>query len=286
VEGLNAISIPLAVRIELCRAAVQTIADRQGVRMLHIKGAAVDPVIRPNARSGTDVDVLCDPARIDEMHARLREHGWRLHSTFDDGSPFAHAQTYWHPDWGYLDLHRRFPGIGIADDDAFALLWHDRGPHTCAGRAAQVPSLDAQIVLLMLNLARRSEDHGGEVERAWAEQSDDDRARRTRLVAELRAEVALAAATGELERYRDRREYALWKAVSDGGSRTREWWARVRAAGTTWEAIRIVLRAPRPNLSRLTRELGREPTGRDVTAAMVRRARTAVNELLTARRAR
>lgn len=285
-EGLNAISIPLAVRIELCRAAVQTIADRQGVRMLHIKGAAVDPAIRPRARSGTDVDVLCDPARIGEMHRRLREHGWRLHSTFDDGSPFAHAQTYWHPDWGYLDLHRRFPGIGIADDEAFALLWRDHRPHTCAGRSARVPSVDAQVVLLMLNLARRSEDHGGEVERVWAEQSGDDRARRIRLVRELQAEVALAAATGELERYRHRREYALWKAVSEGGSRTREWWARVRAAPTAREAMRIVVRAPRPNLSRLTRELGREPTGRDVATAVLRRARTAVTELFTTRRAR
>jgi len=286
VEGLNAISIPLAVRIELCRAAVQTIADRLGVRMLHIKGAAVDPSIRPAPRSGTDVDVLCDPARIGEMDARLRRHGWRLHTTFDDGSPFGHAQTYWHADWGYLDLHRRFPGIGLPDADAFELLWRDRGEHTCAGRPAAVPSLDAQVVLLMLNRARRSEDHGGEVERVWAAQRDEERTRRMQLVSRLQADVAVAAATGDLESHRGHREYALWRAVSEGGSRTQEWWARVRAARSAGEALRIIIRAPRPNLSRLTRDLGREPTARDVMRAMLRRARTAVTELVGARRSR
>lgn len=285
-EGLNAISIPLGVRIELCRAAVQTIADRLGVRMLHIKGAAVDPSIRPAPRSGTDVDVLCDPARVDEMDARLRAHGWRLHSTFDDGSPFGHAQTYWHPDWGYLDLHRRFPGIGLPDAEAFELLWRDRGQHACAGRPAAVPSLDAQVVLLMLNRARRSEDHGGEVARLWAEQSEAERTRRMRLVSRLQADVAVAAATGDLERHRGHREYALWKVVSQGGSRTQEWWARVRAARSAREALGVVARAPRPNLSRLTRELGREPAPRDVLLAVLRRARTAVTELFGTRRPR
>lgn len=278
-DGLTTTAIPLPVRIELCRAAVQVMADRHGLRMLHIKGAAVHRSIRPIARSGGDVDVICDPQRIDMMHDSLLSHGWTLYSTFEDGSPFGHAQTYWHRDWGYLDLHRRFPGIGVDDGVAFELLWAERGEHICAGRPVAVPSPDAQMVLLMLNAARGSEDHGGELMRLWEVQSTQERARRLALVTRLRAEVAFAAATGRLEEYRGHREYALWKAVAEGGSRTQEWWGRIRAARSLPAAVRVAIRATRPNLSRLTRELGRTPTALDAFFSVVRRGRRALGEI-------
>lgn len=283
---MSATAVPLSVRIELCRASVQVMADRLGIRLLHIKGATVDRTIRAQVSGGTDVDVICEPVRIAEMHARLTGHGWQVYSTFDDGSPFAHAQTYWHPDWGYLDLHRRFPGIGLHDDEAFELLWRDRGEHRCAGRLAWVPSVDAQALLLMLNAARKTPGHRGSAGAFWEQQSEDDRRRRVALAELLRAEVALAVSTGDLEDFRDRREYSLWKAVSERGSRTQEWWARVRAAPSVREALVVVARAPLVNRSRLAHELGREPRARDIAVAFLRRARAAFREAVAGRRSR
>src|SRR5690606_19183788 len=126
--------VPLSVRIELCRAGLQVMADGLGIRVLHIKGSTVDPSIRPVAAHGSDVDVIVDPRRTADMHRTLLAHGWEVYSTFDEGSPFGHAQTYWHQDWGYIDLHRRFPGIGRDDGTAFEVLWRDRGTVTAAGR--------------------------------------------------------------------------------------------------------------------------------------------------------
>ena len=56
----------------------------------------------------------------------LRARGWRVYSTFVYGSPFGHAQTYLHDAWGYLDLHRWFPGIRAAPEAAFERMWADR----------------------------------------------------------------------------------------------------------------------------------------------------------------
>lgn len=88
----------------------------------------------------------------------------------------------------------------------------------------------------------------------------------------LDAGVAASVVAGELERWRDHRMYPLWKSVTEGGSRTREWWGRVRGARTPREALRVLLRAPRVNRSRLAHQLGRTPTFRDVVAAAISRA--------------
>ena len=128
--------IPPAVRLEMSRAGVQVIADRIGARLLHIKGPMTDPALLGPRFEGTDVDVMVDPAAVPALHRALLGHGWSVYSTFRNNSSFEHAQTYFHPDWGHLDVHRRFPGIGIADERAFELLWADRAEAVAAGRPA------------------------------------------------------------------------------------------------------------------------------------------------------
>lgn len=277
-DSLDTTPISLDVRLEFSRAAVEVIARRAGIRLLHIKGGTLDGALRPGKRGGTDVDVLADPRRVPELHARMTENGWRMYSSFLDGSPFGHAQTYHHREWGYLDLHRRFPGVGIADQEAFEVLWRGRGNHFAAGMECSVSSVDAQAVLFVLNAARDLDMLGAEARELWARQGDDERVRRSRLVRRLRAEVAFAAALGDLERYRRRREYLLWKTVSQGGSRTAEWWGRIKAAPTVGAALSTVARAPRVNRAVLAHELGREPRTRDVIAAFRRRIGTALRE--------
>ena len=277
-DPLDTTPISLDVRLEFSRAAVAVIAHRAGIRLLHIKGETLDGTLRPGRRSGTDVDVLVDPNRVPEMHARMLQNGWTVYSSFLDGSPFGHAQTYHHREWGYLDLHRRFPGVGIPDQEAFEVLWQERGLHTAAGVECSVSSVDAQAVLFVLNAARDLDMLGAEARNLWATQGDDERVRRSRLVRRLRAEVAFGAALGDLERYRHRREYLLWKTVSQGGSRSTEWWGRIKAAPTVGAALRTAARAPRVNRAALAHELGREPRTLDVIVAFRRRIGTALRE--------
>jgi len=261
-------AVPGRARLALSRAAVQVIADGLGARLLHIKGDMVDPTLRPAARPGSDVDVIADPDVIPALHRELLVHGWSVYSTFRFASSFEHAQTYIHPVWGHLDLHRRFPGIGLPDQAAFEHLWRDRISRDVCGIAMNTPSVDAQLLILVLNAAR----NGGTMPEQWASLDADGQERMRRLIALLRAEVAVAAVTGDLDRYRRHREHLLWKVTVHGGPRIVEWWARIIAQPTVRGSLRVAAQAPLVNTDRLTRRLGREPRPREVVGEFFVRA--------------
>jgi hypothetical protein len=275
---VDEVAVPLDVRLRFGRAAVQVVADRIGVDLLHIKGDAVDASLRP-MRVGTDVDVLVRPADVTRLDRAIRLEGWKLYSTFAYGSPFGHAQTYLHDTWGYLDLHRAFPGIRLNPASAFDVLDRDGSVIDEVGVACRVPGIDAQAILLLLNAARAGGRTNPDVDWIWGRASPDDRERLIRLGDELRARVALAAATGDLEKFRGSREYPLWKAVSEGGPRGAEWWGRLRAASSAREALALVVRAPRVNVEHLRIDLGREPTRPEVFREFLRRQRQAAVEV-------
>ena len=108
----------------------------------------------------------------------------------------------------------------------------------------------------------------------------------TALVASLRAEVAFSAGLGELERYRGRREYLLWKVTSQGGTRLEEWVARVWAAPTPRAALQLALRAPRVNTEHLAIRIGHQPTRVEVLREFVARPVRGVTQELGRLRAR
>lgn len=272
------VAVPLDVRLRFGRAAVQVVADRVGAAVLHIKGDAVDPSLRPMS-TGTDVDILVRPADVSRLDRAIRREGWRLYSTFANGSPFGHAQTYLHDTWGYLDLHRAFPGIRLDPASAFDVLDRDGSLFDEVGVACRVPGIDAQATLLLLNAARAGGRENSDVAWIWGRASRDDQERLLRLADELGARVALAAATGDLEQYRGAREYPLWKAISEGGSRSAEWWGRIRAASSAREALALVARAPLVNTEHLTHDLGREPTRAEVLREFFHRQRRAMAEV-------
>lgn len=269
--------IPLHVRIHFGRAAVQLVADHVGADILHIKGDAVDPSLRVQ-RYGTDVDIIVRPEQIDLLDDAIRRAGWRLYSSFELGSPFGHAQTYMHDTWGHLDLHRRFPGIRLDDATAFQVLARDASVMDVAGITCPVPSVSTQAGLLILNASRAGGAHHPDVHFLWAEASPQDRARVRAVITELRAEVAFAASVGGLDHYRGRPDYRLWKVLTEGGSRSEEWWARIRAAPSRRDALRVIARAPRVNVESLAHELGRAPTRREILVASVNRPRRAITD--------
>lgn len=277
---LEVVSVPLRVRLTLGRAAVQTVADSVGAYVLHIKGNAVDPELRAASAMGTDIDILVHPAHIDRLDDALRAHGWRVYSTYAWGSPFGHAQTYIHNVWGYTDLHRSFPGIRVSPTRAFERLLSGAHPLDFCGVACVVPGVVEQAAILMLNAARGG---SGDLQQVWHGAAADRRRDIERVVDDLDARVAFSAVTGDLEKYRRERDYKLWKVISEGGSRSEEWRARVRAAPTIADAIRVIARVPLVNVEHLAHRLGRQPRPRDIVGEFFARPVRALAEALGAR---
>ena len=274
----TAVPVPSAVRLGMSRASAQTLAVRAGVRMLHIKGQMTDPRILPTPRFGSDVDVIADPAGLDDLHDELLAHGWVVYSSFDNGSAFGHAQTYFHPDWGHLDVHRRFPGIRVPDNIAFDALWQGHDTLTVAGIDCAVPPLTAQAVLYLLNCARDRANGRAAAEAFWSTLTADVRSRYLEFARSLDAEVAVAAACGTLDAYAHRPEYRLWKVITEGGTRTEEWRARIAAEDSRSDKARLIARAALVNRDILAHRLGRKPRPSDVATEFFRRIRRALHE--------
>ncbi len=271
-------SIETRVRPSFAHAALQHLADGCGADLLHVKGVAIDRSLTTPDRVGTDADVLVRPDHVDRLLDTLTANHWTVHTTFATGSPFGHAATLVHDQWGFADVHRLFPGITAEPTVAFERLWRDRGTKEIAGIECAVPSLTGQTLILVLNAARSSPHGAADLETAW-EAAPPERQRAVRdLVAELGAEVAFAAATGDLERYRGARGYDLWRVTTQGGTRFEEWLARVKAAPTVGEALRLALRAPLVNTDHLAVMLGRPPTRMDVVREFFARPLRGVRE--------
>lgn len=267
-------------RLVLAHAAVQRVADLNGVDLLHVKGYATDPAIRWEGRISTDVDVLARPAHIPRLIAALTALGWNHYHGFETGSPFGHAHTLLHEIWGYVDIHRHFPGIMVDRSEAFERLWADRGTVDMGGITCAVPSLPAQRLILVLHAARLTDRARGhrDVEAAWDAASEEEQRELRQLVEGFRAEVAFAAAVGGLDAYRDRPEYLLWRIQSQGGTRMEEWRARIRVAPTARAKIRLVLRAPLVNVEHLAVVLGHQPTRAEVVREFFARPARGVRE--------
>lgn len=272
------VTVPLGVRVTLARPAIQLIAEEARADILHIKGDAVDPRLRPVTAPGTDVDAIVRPSHVSRLDAALRAHGWTVYSSFAFGSPFGHAQTYLHEIWGYFDLHRLFPGIRLEPSAAFDLMWADRHPIPLAAGVGSVPSIEDQAALLVLNAARSAAPAADPL-RTWVDAPGLDRSAVEARIDLLRARVAFAAATGDLDSYRGAPDYALWRAITRGGSRGAEWWGRIRAADSVSSAVMIAARAPLVNVERLQHELGRRPTRREIIRAFFARPARALREL-------
>lgn len=263
--------VPRRVRAAFAHAAVQQAASRIGVRILHIKGVAVDDDLR-SAGGATDADILVDPDGVGLLLAELAALGWDRYSDFLTGSPFGHAATLHHPHWGYADLHRFFPGMHRDPAATFAELWAGRQAGEIAGMPCAVPSAAGQVLVLVLNNLRNrravlSDPRVAQVHAdltAWREVEA--------LVPRVHAEVAFDAAVGRLEQHRGEREYWMWKVTTEGGSRSAEWLARVCAEPTLRGKAGLVARVPLVNTEVLGHQLGRPPTRREVAREFVHRA--------------
>lgn len=280
--------IPWNVRIRLGHAAIQRLAEAADVDVLHLKGFALDESLSWPGREGTDADVLVRPSHLHRFVTDLQNAGWVRAVGFDEGSSFGHSLAMRHDSWGNADVHRFFPGLGLDAAASFDILWRDHGVREIAGVPCAVPSLPAQALVLIVHAGRTHDDPRAErdLHAVWTQAPAQLRSQIEELVAELGAEVGFAAATGGLERYRDRRDYLLWKVASQGGTRFEEWLGRVRAAETPLAGLRLALRAPLVNVEHMTEVMGRRPTRREIVAEFFRRPAAGFVEQIVSWRAR
>ncbi len=276
--GLPVVEIPHLARAHLAHAVLQVVADEVGVPLLHLKGPALAPGIRPPGHLSTDADVLVAPGRLGRLEQALAERGWRRIADVESGSAFAHAATWRHLDWGHADLHVQWPGPTVTDEETFSILGEDAFDQPIAHVPCRVPGRTAQILVLLLHAARTA--GSADVEYAWNNQTEEQRAAVTALADRLGAQVPLAAALGDLETYRDDATYDLWRFYREGGGRLDEWRARYRAAATPAARRRVLLGALRVNRDHLGLRLGRAPTRAEVAAAQLGRVRTVGRELV------
>ena len=202
----------------------------------------------------------------------MSQHGWMLKVDFADGSAFEHAATLGHPLMAHVDAHRRFPGFGLDSERVFQTFWRDRQTLPIAGYPCSVPNPTAQRLVLILNAVRGGPVRQAEIDRLWADATPQEQEAVMELAAETGAQVALAAATGNLDDYAGFREHDLWKVLSTGQtSPVAVWRARVRAQPTVRAALREAVKLLVPNPRRLAFQLGRPLTRRELAAAWVER---------------
>lgn len=261
-EGRQTAPVGWSARIQLAHAAVQRVAELNHIDLLHIKGYALDPGLRVG-RTSTDVDVLVRPEQVADAIQAFKAAGWQYRIGFERGSSFAHSLTLWHPIWGYLDVHRVFPGI---PQQSFPALWGSRICVPIGGLICPTPDLIDQRVILILHAARSfgSGRADADLKTAWFQASADDRAAIERRVDQLGARLGFDAAFGRLDAHRHEREYLLWRVASQGGTRVAEWRARIRAAPGLGAKLRLIGQAPLVNVEHLTNLWGRPPARREI----------------------
>tara|TARA_B100000678_G_scaffold266581_1_gene251582 strand:+ start:1714 stop:2682 length:969 start_codon:yes stop_codon:yes gene_type:complete len=150
------VPIDLADAIDLGHAWMQGIAERNGIRVLLLKGPTLARQgVRPAHASG-DVDVLVSPDRFEAFLALIEKAGWQeFPDTFASARFTLHSRTLRHPDWPHsTDVHRYFPGFLADPLTVFDLLWHRRAEEAFAHRVCQVPDAAANRLITALHALR------------------------------------------------------------------------------------------------------------------------------------
>lgn len=251
--------LPQGMRLRLGHALIERIARNNDVRLLHIKGySACDGLYQPG-RSSSDIDVLVHPEHVAKLIDAFHARGWTTVTRFTTGSVFQHAMTLWHDTWGYVDLHRSFPGAEIPPEEFFDELWQSRTSRLIADVACTVPDIRHQALLIVLHAARDPQRGPGDVrhlrETLRREDWDALRCQAERYGAGL----AFAAATGGLANFEDHPAHDVWAVVSAGGSRIELLQARVRAAVSLRARAKVLLSGIFANRDHLRMALQREP---------------------------
>lgn len=266
---------PAALHVRLAHACVQWIAESAQVRVLHIKGQAIDEEIRALRGGGSDVDIVVAPAELPRFEAALRSAGWTLYTTFRSGSVFGHAATYYHPSWGTADVHRWIPGLDRDPQSSFEYLWADRLTRMLGGLPCAVPSDDHHRLVLLLHAARNGALRGTDFHLGWGDVGSGQRHRIKNAAYAMGGHVPFTLATTGAA-FVPGRHARLWAAVVTNRGTTEQWAARFRDASSFREVSKLVGDALKANQDHLGLKLGHRPSRSELVSEQMRRAGTAV----------
>lgn len=140
---------------ELVYALVARVADEHGIRCVFVKGPALHlQGLRDREHSG-DVDVWCDPARVEDLVAALQAWGWRRAADPWRGTTVHHTVTLTPERWGCeIDVHRRIPGLVLDDETSFDRVHRDATSMRFGSVDLLVPDPATHAVLAALHAVR------------------------------------------------------------------------------------------------------------------------------------
>jgi hypothetical protein len=122
------------LRLRAVAPALKELHDR-GARVMALKGAAIAARLPHGAalRPMLDIDVLAQPADLNEARSVLAEHGFKGEHPVGP-HPIQHAEEYEHPSGAFVDLHWR--------------PMHMPGPHESLWTEATLGKLQGAPILL------------------------------------------------------------------------------------------------------------------------------------------
>ncbi|MGN6405575.1 nucleotidyltransferase family protein [Sinomonas sp.] len=277
------VDLPQADRIQLAHALIEHLAVASGIDLLHIKGYAAHESLYEKGRVSSDVDVLVRPRDAAQLAEVLVADGWEAVTSFRTGSVFHHAMTLWNEQWGHVDIHRSFPGVGLEPDAFFELLWAQRDSTQIAGRPCRVPGRQHQALLIVLHAARDPHRGASDVDFVRKARGREEWERLELLADQVGASITLAAATGRLGEWQGHPDHDIWHVASRGGTRVelfRARWRASRSGRERWALLRGLLVV---NRDHLRMKLLREPRPTDYAAELRERVREAVRSLMAGR---
>lgn len=140
---------------ELTTSLVVGVARTNEISVIVIKGPTLHRQgLRSREHSG-DVDIWVSPSELSQLANLMRDWGWRTKPDVWSGTSIFHSETLIPHDWGCeIDLHRRFPGIGLPDAEAFSALLLETEAARFAGTATLVPNRSVHAIILALHSLR------------------------------------------------------------------------------------------------------------------------------------
>lgn len=144
---------------ELVYALVANVARQHDVAAVFIKGPVLHAQgLREREHSG-DVDVWVRPGTEGRLGDALVAWGWRAVPSPLDGMGLSHSVTLRSEAWGCeIDVHTRFPGIGVSPPAAFGTLQRHTEARRFAGVTVSTPAVDAHAIVFALHALRPARD--------------------------------------------------------------------------------------------------------------------------------
>ena len=141
----------------LVHAMVSHLARRHGIRALLIKGPILQMQGLREPRQSGDVDVLCEPARVEDLTGVLRGLGWEPFNEYPVTPQVLdrYALSYIHPRWPCsIDVHHRFPGFYADPGVVFDVLWSRRSAVELAAQSVDCTDVMGSAMVHGLHLMR------------------------------------------------------------------------------------------------------------------------------------